>query len=110
MRILVSIAPRSYREAIARTLTKERPHHEVRIAAPEDLGREVAQFEPHLVVVNEVTTRVQETVTSVIRIMYEDSLAARVYVDDQESSEVQDISMKDLLGAVDETERIVSQG
>jgi tRNA uridine 5-carbamoylmethylation protein Kti12 len=82
----------------------------VRIAAPEDLEREVAHFEPHLIVANEVTTRVQETVTSVIRVMYEDSLNARVYVDGQESSEVQDISMKDLLAAVDETERIVSQG
>ena len=79
------------------------------MAAPEDLDREVAHFEPHLIVVNKVTPRAQETVTSVVRIMYEDSLKARVYVDNQESSEVQDISMKDLLGAVDETERIVSQ-
>ena len=110
MRILVSIAPRSYREAIGRTLSNDRPHHEVRIAAPEDLEREVAHFEPHLIVVNKVTPRAQETVTSVIRVMYEDSLNARVYVDGQESSEVQDISMKDLLAAVDETERIVSQG
>ncbi len=110
MRILVSIVPRAYREAIARTLMRDRPHHEVRIAAPEDLDREVAHFEPHLVVVNEVTARVQETVTSVIRIMYEDSLNARVHVDSQESIEVRDTSMKDLLGAVDETERILSQG
>jgi hypothetical protein len=88
---------------------RDRPRHEVKMAAPEDLDREVAHFEPHLIVVNKVTPRAQETVTSVVRIMYEDSLKARVYVDNQESSEVQDISMKDLLGAVDETERIVSQ-
>ena len=110
MRILVSIAPRSYREAIARTLMRDRPHHEVRIAVPEDLDRDVAHFEPHLVVSIEVSPLMQETVTSVVRIMYEDSLNARVYVDDQGSSEVHDISMKDLLGVVDETERMVSRG
>ena len=110
MRILVSIVPRSYREAIARTLMRDRPHHEVRIAVPEDLDRDVAHFEPHLVVSIEVTSLMQETVTSVVRIMYEESLNAHLYVDNQESSKVHDISMKDLLGAVDETERILSQG
>jgi hypothetical protein len=107
VRVLVSIAPRSYREAVALTLTRHRPRLEVRIAPPEDLDREVEHFEPHLVVCNEATQMVRENVLSWVQILFEDGLDATITLDGP-TSEVHDISTEDLLGAVDETEKIVS--
>jgi hypothetical protein len=103
VRVLVSIAPLSYREAVALSLTRHRPHLETRIAPPEDLDREVGSFEPRLVVCNEVTQTVRENVPSWVQILLENGLEAVVSVNGQ-SLEVHDISMEDLLGAVDETE------
>ena len=109
VRVLVSIAPLSYREAVALSLTKYRPHLETRIAPPEDLDQEVESFEPHLVVCNEVTQTVRENVPSWVQILLEDGLDAVVSVNGQ-SLEVHDISTEDLLGALDETEEMVSRG
>jgi hypothetical protein len=89
---------------------RDRPHLEVRIAAPEDLAREVGHFEPHLVVCNEVSLLVRENVPSWVQILFEDGLDALVSVGGQEPSEIHDISMDDLFGAIDETKEIVSRG
>jgi hypothetical protein len=109
VRVLVSIAPLSYREAVALSLTKYRPHLETRIAPPEDLDQEVESFEPHLVVCNEVTQTVWENVSSWVQILLEDGLDAVVSVNGQ-SLEVHDISTEDLLRALDETEEMASRG
>jgi hypothetical protein len=109
VRVLVSIAPLSYREAVALSLTKHRPHLETRIVPPEDLDQEAESFEPHLVVCNEVTQTVRENVPSWVQILLEDGLDAVVSVNGQ-SLEVHDISTEDLLGALDETEEMVSRG
>ena len=109
MRVLVSIAPLSYREAVALSLTGRRPHLKTRIALPEDLDREVRSFKPDLVVCNEVTQTVRENVPSWVQILFENGLDAVVSVNGQ-SLEVHDISMEDLIGAVDETEEMVSRG
>ena len=79
----------------------------MRIAAPEDLDREVRRFEPHLVVCNEVTPLVQANVLCWIQILFENGLDAIISLDGQ-TSEVHDISEDDLLAAVDETEKMVS--
>jgi hypothetical protein len=63
----------------------------------------VGSFEPRLVVCNEVTQTVRENVPSWVQILLENGLEAVVSVNGQ-SLEVHDISMEDLLGAVDETE------
>jgi hypothetical protein len=108
VRILVSIAPLSYRESIALNLTRYRPHVETRIAAPEDLDQEVGSFKPHLVVCNEVTEAVRQNVLCWVQILFENGLDAIISVDGQDS-EVHDISTEDLLRAVDQTEeRMVS--
>jgi hypothetical protein len=109
VRVLVSIAPLSYREAVALSLTKHRPHLETRIVPPEDLDQEAESFEPHLVVCNEVTQTVRENVPSWVQILLEDGLDAVVSVNGQ-SLEVHDISTEDLLGALDETEEMASRG
>lgn len=109
MRVLVSIVPLSYRESVALSLTRQRPHLETKIAAPEDLDQEVSSFKPHLVVCNEVTEAVRENVPSWVQILFKDGLDATISVDGQDS-EVHDISTEDLLRAVDETESTVSRG
>ncbi len=109
MRVLVSIAPLSYRQAVALTLTRHRPRLEVKISTPGDLDREVGSFEPHLVVCNAATQMVRENVLSWVQILFEDGLDATVTLDCQ-TSEVYDISTEDLLGAVDRTEEMVSRG
>ena len=50
MRILVTITPRMYREAIAGYLLQQRPGYEVRSSAPADAEDEVILFAPHLLV------------------------------------------------------------
>ncbi len=50
MRILVTITPRMYREAIAGYLLQHRPGYEVRSSAPADAEEEVILFAPHLLV------------------------------------------------------------
>ncbi|HZY57177.1 MAG TPA: hypothetical protein VFE09_05200 [Rubrobacteraceae bacterium] len=109
MRVLVSIAPRSYREALARALRQERPHAEVKPADPNDLDQEVGRFEPHLVVCNGVTLKVRETARSWVHILYEDSLDARISVGGRESK-MEDIGVDDLLTIIDETEKLISGG
>lgn len=108
LRVLVSIAPLSYREALAFSLRNHRPHLEVMITAPDDLDREVERFEPHLVVCNGVTSLVRSNVLSWVAIRFEDGLGALISLDNH-TSEVHDIMTEDVLGAIDETERIVSQ-
>lgn len=108
VRVLIAIAPLSYRESVALNLTRHRPHLEVRMAPPEDLDQEVSTFEPHLLVCNEITEAVRQNVLSWVQILFENGLDAIISVDGQ-GSEVHDISTEDLLKAVDETEeRVVS--
>ncbi len=108
MRVLISIAPRSYREAVALTLQQHRPNLEVKITPPEGLDREVGGFEPHLVVCNETTPLVRANVLSYVEILFENGLDARVTVNGYQTSRVEDIGMDDLLKTIDETERMVS--
>jgi hypothetical protein len=108
VRVLVSIAPLSYRQAIALTLMSHRPRLDVRICPPEGLDSEVERFEPHLVVCNEATQTVRANVLSWVEILFENGLGAIISLHGQ-TSEVHDISTDDLLGAVDETEKMVSQ-
>ena len=109
VRVLVSIAPLSYRQALALALARSRPRAEVRIARPEDLERETERFGPHLVVCNEATAPVSSSVLSWVEIAFEDGLDALINVDGR-TSRVHDVSMDDLLAAVDETERMASRG
>jgi hypothetical protein len=55
VRVLITLSPRMYREAIAHSLSQRRPSLEVRIAPPEALEQEVRAFEPVLLVRNDTT-------------------------------------------------------
>jgi hypothetical protein len=52
MRVLVTVSPRMYREAIALSI-QHRPVFEVRIASPEATEGELLGFRPYLLVYND---------------------------------------------------------
>ncbi len=107
--MLVAIAPRSYREAVALYLHRHRPQAEISIVSPEGVDAEVRRSSPHLVVCNEVSEVVREVTITWVRILFEDSLGAEVSVDGR-SERVEDVGMDDLLEVFDRTEALLSEG
>ena len=107
--MLVAIAPRSYREAVALYIHQHRPQAEVSTISPEGVDAEVRRSSPHLVVCNEASEAVREVAISWVRILFEDSLGAQVSIDGR-SRRVEDVGMDDLLEAFDRTEALVSEG
>jgi hypothetical protein len=53
VRILITVSPLMYREALAAAVHQHRPDLEVRIAPPEDVEVELGRFSPHLLVRND---------------------------------------------------------
>ena len=109
MRILIALSPTMYRETLAHVLRTGRPSHEVRLADPQVLDREASSFGPHLIMCNDYAPKVREEVSvpSWVVIRYHDHLSASVFVDGQDPRLVQDTSIEDLLGVVEETRRLV---
>jgi hypothetical protein len=107
LRVLISIAPVLYREAIANALRRHRPHLDVQTADTVDLDMEVDRFEPQLVFCNQATAKVRESVPSWVEVAYEGSLYAAVSVHGQHSK-IKDISTSDLLSIVDRAQERLS--
>jgi hypothetical protein len=104
VRILVTIMPRIYREAIAGYLLQHRPGYEVRSAAPADAEEEVILFAPHLLVHDDtdgLDPRVLRGVSCWIEVLYSDSMGARISVEGR-IEENPDISTEVLLRVADE--------
>ena len=104
MRVLITLTPRMYREAIAHSLGQRRPGLEVRIAPPEALEQEVRVFEPVLLVRNDtdgLDPRVLEGVPCWVEVLYSDSMDARICVDGR-VEEASDISTEILVRVADQ--------
>jgi hypothetical protein len=104
VRVLVTVSPLMYREAIALSLHQRRPDFEVRIAPPEAAEKEVRGFGPHLLVHNDtdgLDRSVLEGVPCWVEVQYSDSMDAKISVDGR-LEEFRDISTDDLLRAADE--------
>jgi hypothetical protein len=104
VRILVTIIPLMYREAIAGYLLQHRPGYEVRSSAPENIEEEVILFAPHLLVHDDtdgLDPRVLRGVPCWIEVLYSDSMGARISVEGR-IEENPDISTDVLLRVVDE--------
>lgn len=54
--VLVAIEPRCYREAIGFSMRALRPHLEVLIVEPEDLGEEIRRLDPAIVLASRANT------------------------------------------------------
>ena len=101
MRVLVTVTPLMYRQAMALSIRRQRLGLDVRVAPPEDTGRELAEFRPHLLVHNDGLG--PEDVADVpcrVKVLYSDSMDAHISADGQVST-ASDMSTEDLLGVVD---------
>ena len=103
MRVLVTLSPRMYREAIALSIHRNRPGLDVRAAPPEDAAGELATFRPHLLVHNDAAPIPEGALAGVprrVEVLYSDSMDALVWADGA-ASEARDMSAEGLLRAVD---------
>ena len=111
VRVLVTVEPRMYREAIALYVQRNRPEAEVMLVPEEVLDGQVKDFAPHVLVRNDSDRAIPEgllsSVVCRIEVLYTDGMAARVSVG-ASSYTIEDVSMEDLLSLVDEAESLPS--
>ena len=111
MRILITLPPRMYREAIALAIHQHRPGLvEVRVAPPEAAEGELAGFRPHLLVhadADPIPAGALAGVPCRVEVLYSDSMDARVISGDG-VREARDMSMEGLLRAVDGAAALVA--
>jgi hypothetical protein len=102
MRVLVTVSPKMYREAIALSIQRHRPGLEVRISSPEAAEAELVSFRPDLLVHNDTAPIAEEALEGVptrVEMLYSDSMDARVRADGM-VSQMRDMSTEDLLKTV----------
>jgi hypothetical protein len=111
VRVLVTVEPRMYREAIALAVQRNRPKAEVMLVPEEVMDGQMKDFAPHVLVRNDADRVVPEGLLSSVvcrmEVLYTDGMAARVSMDDR-SYRIEDATMEDLLSLVDEAEELVS--
>ena len=111
IRVLVTLSPRMYRQAVALSIQRNRPGLvDVRIAPPEAMEEQLASFRPHLLVHNDAASAdsgsgvlpeaALQVVPHRIEVLYSDGMDARLSADGH-ISEIRDASTEDLLKAVD---------
>jgi DNA-binding NarL/FixJ family response regulator len=111
MRILITVAPKMYRETLAHILRSHRPNDGVRFADPKALVQETSSLRPHLIVCNDDAPEVRGvSVPSWIVIRIHDSLSASVFLKGKKPRLIQDIALEDLIEVVEETQRLILQG
>jgi hypothetical protein len=108
VRVLVTVEPRMYREAIALAVQRNRPEAEVMLVSEEVMDGQVKDFAPDLLVRNDADRPIPEgqlgSVVCRMEVLYTDGMAARVSVGGN-SYTIEDASMEDLLALVDEAEQ-----
>jgi hypothetical protein len=111
VRVLVTVEPRMYREAIALALQRARPRSEVMLVSAESLDEQVDGFDPHVLVRNdsdgEIPERLLGSVVLRVEVLYTDGMAARISVGGR-CYTIEDANMDDLLSLLDEAEGLVS--
>ncbi len=110
MRILVTVQPQMYREALALALQRHRPDAEVLLDPLESPDGELESFGPHLLVRNDtdgvdLPSLVGKELLCWVEILYSDGMDARVSMNG-EVRVIEDMSIADLLALVDEVEKL----
>jgi hypothetical protein len=112
VRVLITLEPRIYREAIAQVLQVARPHSEVMLAPERSLNGQVHDFAPHVLVRSDSGREVPEgqlgSVVCRVEVLYTDHMGVRVSVVGGRSYTIEDASMDDLISLVDEAEGLIS--
>ena len=111
VRVLVTVEPRMYREAIALALQRASPHSEVMLAPENVLDGQVGEFAPHVLVRNDSDREIPEgqlgSVVLSVEVLYTDGMSARISVGAR-SYTIEDATMDDLISLVDEAEGLAS--
>ena len=112
VRVLVTVEPRMYREALALAVQRHRPNSEVILVSEEGLDGQVKDFAPHVLVRSDSGPEVPEgqlgSVVCRMEVLYKDHMGVRVSVVGGRSYTIEDASMDDLLSLVDEAEGLIS--
>ena len=112
VRVLITVEPRMYREAIALAVQRRRPDAEVMLVPESIMDGQVAGFAPHVLVRNDSDGAVPEellgSVVCRVEVLYTDSMATRVTMGDR-SYTIEDTRMEDLLAIVDEADDLTSR-
>ncbi|MDP9487973.1 MAG: hypothetical protein M3Q49_19650 [Actinomycetota bacterium] len=110
MRVLVTVSPQMYRQAVAIAILRHRPDAEVLIASPEDLDGQARSFAPHAVVRNDDGEQldVPEGVVCWVGVLITDSMNARISVGGRVTG-AHDVSIEKLIAALDEAEALVEE-
>jgi len=108
VRILVTVSPRMYREAIALSIRSRRPDFEVLIAPPWPLDGRAERFGPHVLVQDADEAGLPPAlagggVVCRVRVLVADRVHATIETDGT-LSEVRDACLEDLFGALEEAE------
>jgi hypothetical protein len=105
VRILVAIEPHMYREVLVFHFRQERPLSEVTLASSQTLWAEAQRTRPHLIIANEVPPELKEEIGVFfwVELSTDDVLVASISADGY-STTIQDVSLQDLLAAVDKAE------
>jgi len=108
VRILVTVSPRMYREALALSIRSRRPDFEVLIAPPWPLDGRAEAFGPHVLVQDADEAGLPPAlagggVVCRVRVRLADRVHATIEMDGT-VFEVRDACLEDLLGALEEAE------
>lgn len=113
VRVLITVEPRMYREALALAVQHHRPDAEVMLVPESVMDGQVKGFTPHVLVRNDgdgaVPEDLLESVVCRVEVLYTDGMAARVSVGGR-SFTLDNACMDDLLALVDEAEVSASPG
>ena len=113
LRVLITVEPRMYREAMALAVQNHRPDAEVMLVAEATLDGQVDGFAPQMLVRNDggaaFPERLLGSVVCRVEVLYTDSMATRVSLADGGSYTIEDACVDDLLALVDEAEGLASR-
>ena len=110
MRILISVMPRMYREAIALSIHRHQPDFVVRLGSPEEIFSELGRFNPHMLMSNDgegLNPEALDRVPCWVEVLYTDHMSARIRVDGRVEV-VEDMDLQRLFEVVDETREMVT--
>jgi hypothetical protein len=113
VRVLITVEPRMYREALALAVQNHRPDAEVLLVSEAALDGQASGFAPHLLVRNDggggVPEELLESVVCRAEVLYTDSMATRVSTAGGGSYTIDDACMDDLISLVDEAGGLASR-
>lgn len=110
VRVLVTVSPQMYRQAVALAVLRHRPDAEVLVASPTDLHGQATSFAPHVLVRNDDGESLDATegVVCWVGVMITDSMNARISVGGS-VTDAHDVTLEELLAAIDEAEALVPE-